>query len=232
MSTIEGSGYVGYLEHEWRLHLADPSRGSAMLAALAGHRVRRVLDVGSGAGQEMLPVVRDGTVLGIGLDLAEHAGPTARGLYQRECPRARVDFVRGSMERLPFQDGTFDAVICRLALPYADNRAALSEMSRVLAPRGRLLIKLHHARYYGRQLYRAIRELNPWRAVHAGRVLLSGAVYTFTRVQSAGRVLVREIFQTRAIFAAEAARCGLEVRGELADSNPYTPSLWLEKTDR
>lgn len=229
MSQTDRAHYVTYLEEEWKLHGADPSRASATRAAVAGHAVRRVLDVGSGAGQEMLPLVRDGGVFGVGVDVADGAAPTARLLYGRECPAANVEFVRASMERLPFRDGAFDTVICRLALPYADNRMAIGEMARVLGPGGRLLIKLHHARFYGRQLLRAMRARTASRALHAIRVLASGAVYAVTGVQSGNRLLVREVFQTRAGFLAEASRCGLALRGELPDSNPYTPSLCLEK---
>src|SRR6267142_843513 len=48
------------------------------------------------------------------------------------APEARVHFLRGSAEDLSFPDGVFDAVICRLALPYTDNSQALAEASRVL----------------------------------------------------------------------------------------------------
>src|SRR5262249_33709663 len=47
----------------------------------------------------------------------------------------------GSAEALPFDDGTFDVVVCRAAFHhFARPARVLAEMRRVAAPRGRLLI--------------------------------------------------------------------------------------------
>ncbi len=52
-----------------------------------------------------------------------------------------VGYVRADVLDLPFGDGTFDAVCCFAALHlFADPFAALDEMTRVLAPGGRIAI--------------------------------------------------------------------------------------------
>src|SRR6267142_2241510 len=76
------------------------------------------------------------------------------------APEARVHFLRGSAEDLSFPDGVFDAVICRLALPYTDNSQALAEASRVLRRGGQYLLKIHAARFYLDLLKRAIKSRN------------------------------------------------------------------------
>ena len=54
---------------------------------------------------------------------------------------ANVCLVRGDATELPFQAGSFDAVCCFAALHlFADPFAALSDMSRVIAPGGRIAI--------------------------------------------------------------------------------------------
>ncbi len=54
-----------------------------------------------------------------------------------------VDFVHGSALALPYDDASFDVVLCQLGLQFFPNRtAALSEMHRVLVEGGRLGISV------------------------------------------------------------------------------------------
>jgi len=58
----------------------------------------------------------------------------------------RVDFREGTAVPLDFADGSFDTVICTLALcSIPDEKAAVSEMIRVLRPGGRLVLADHVA---------------------------------------------------------------------------------------
>ena len=102
---------------------------------------RRVLDVACGAGGPSLAMVeRTGCRL-TGLD-AEAAGiahavaqASARGLDDRA-----TFAVLDCGGRLPFEDGTFDAVLCIDAICHLGDRfATLSEWARLLHPGGRLL---------------------------------------------------------------------------------------------
>jgi SAM-dependent methyltransferase len=229
MSGAEERRYVDYLKAEWSLHGAHPIRSTAIRGAVSGHAVARVLDVGSGAGQEMQPLVSSGSALGVGIDIAPLAAPTAQQLYREQFPLARVAFIQASMESLPFLQGSFDVVICRLVLPYADNRAALQEMGRVLRPSGSLIVKLHHPFYYWRQLRRNIRELDLIAAIHTVRVLANGAFLSVTGIQLRNWLLGREVCQTRGRFLRSASDFHLSWLADLEDSNRRTPSLHLKK---
>jgi ubiquinone/menaquinone biosynthesis C-methylase UbiE len=62
---------------------------------------------------------------------------------RRALRRARVDasLVRGSVERLPYADGSFDSVVNTMAFAgYPDGIRALSEMRRVLRRGGRVVL--------------------------------------------------------------------------------------------
>jgi hypothetical protein len=118
-------------------------------------------------------------------------------------------------------------VVCRLALPYTDNARCLSELARVLRPGGALLLKFHHARYYARKLRDGLRAGQLSSALHAGRVLAAGLVYSLTGRQPRTRLPSRETFQTVPLLRRELARLGLEIRRELSDSNPLTPSFLI-----
>lgn len=104
-----------------------------VLEAIAGRE--RVLDLGVGTGRE-LPALLDAGHAVIGLDCSEK--------MVAECNRrARtVPIVIGdAWERLPFDDGSFDAVLALFGtLAHPPDRGALarvaSEVARVLAPGG------------------------------------------------------------------------------------------------
>lgn len=222
--------YEGYFRSEWEMFVADEARARDSLDALEGFDVRRVLDVGCGAGQELLPFATRAGGVCVGVDVLPEAGLVGNELFEARAHAASVAFVRAAAESLPFADASFDAVICRLALPYTENARSLSEMARVLRPGGALLLKIHHPRFYVRDLRAALRTGDARAAVYNARVLLAGLVYLLTGRQPRTRLPSRETFQTVPLLRRELARCGLEIRRELRDSNPRTPSFLIVKS--
>jgi SAM-dependent methyltransferase len=98
-------------------------------------RRARLLDAGCGTGFNLLALAGLGRASGI--DLA----PEALAF----CKERGVRAVRASLLRLPFPDATFDAVTSFDVLYHAwvtDDRAAVGEMARVLAPGGALLVRV------------------------------------------------------------------------------------------
>jgi SAM-dependent methyltransferase len=96
---------------------------------------RRILDAGCGTGNNLTHLRRFGRTLGI--DLSDEALRFCRG---RGVPAAR-----GSLLALPFPDGRFDAVTSFDVIYHRwveDDRAAVREMARVLAPGGLLLLRV------------------------------------------------------------------------------------------
>src|SRR5215211_3104866 len=97
-----GDEYDLYIRGAWARFVADPARSRALLDAVEGMEVGRVLDVGCGAGQQLLPFVTTRGAVGVGLDPARDVGLAGRELFDAHAPAARVGFVRGSAEHLPF----------------------------------------------------------------------------------------------------------------------------------
>ena len=99
-----------------------------------------VLEVAIGTGRNLPHYPADVTLTAIELSPAMMA--IAR---QRAADLGReVDFREGDAEHLPFDDASFDTVVCALSLctiPSPD--AAVGEMRRVLRPGGRLLLLDH-----------------------------------------------------------------------------------------
>jgi ubiquinone/menaquinone biosynthesis C-methylase UbiE/uncharacterized protein YbaR (Trm112 family) len=114
-----------------------------LLQALAGVERPLVLDVATGTGRLPLALMRErfasagGRVVGLDLSRGMLRQAQAKLLPYRQ----QVDWVWQDASRLPFEDGTFDAVTCLESLEFVPQpRAALAEMVRVLAPGGVLLI--------------------------------------------------------------------------------------------
>jgi ubiquinone/menaquinone biosynthesis C-methylase UbiE len=54
----------------------------------------------------------------------------------------------GAAEDLPVESESFDGVVCKVVLPYTDERKAIAEWARVLRPGGRVRAAYHGAGYY------------------------------------------------------------------------------------
>ena len=100
----------------------------------------RVLDLATGGGHTALAlagVARRVTAY----DVTEPMLQAARG-FLRERGAGGLTFVAGDVEALPFRDGTFDLVTCRIAAHhFADVAAAVREVRRVLRPGGSFLLQ-------------------------------------------------------------------------------------------
>jgi len=111
------------------------------LASTRGGSGRRVLDVGSGVGQDSVALARTGAWV-IGAEPSARMAAMAT-LFQagalpadRRAPR----WVRGWADALPFADASFDAAFCKGALDHFDDpESAIAEMARVTR-RGGLVV--------------------------------------------------------------------------------------------
>ncbi len=99
----------------------------------------RVLDVAAGRGTSALTLATRFGCEVIGLDYswrnieAAKRGASERGLGQT------VTFYCGDAERLPFADGSFDAIVCECALcTFPNKQSAAAEFVRVLRSGGRV----------------------------------------------------------------------------------------------
>ncbi len=114
--------------------------------ALALRPAERILDIGSGPGfltaEMMSEVGPSGQISGI--DVSEHMLAMARERCSKRGAAATVDFQLADATKLPFPDGSFDAVVSTQVYEYfADVDAALGEARRVLRAGGRLLVVRH-----------------------------------------------------------------------------------------
>lgn len=98
---------------------------------------REVLDAGCGAGYGARLLLGEGAKRYVGIDVAEEVVRAAQERY-RDDPA--TEFQVGDVTDLPFEDATFDAVICFETLEHLSNQPdALREVKRVLRADGLLL---------------------------------------------------------------------------------------------
>jgi SAM-dependent methyltransferase len=123
---------VGHAGH--RIHVARGREVRTMMRWLGDLRGLRLLDVGGGDGFWAAQAQRRGA-LAFSVDL--DPGRTERGRRFTRKPF----LLRGDALRLPFADGSFDAVMSVSSLEHFDSGAdAIAEMSRVLRPGGSLVL--------------------------------------------------------------------------------------------
>lgn len=222
--------YDNYLRDEWRLFKANRERFADALRFVRNRRIEHVLDVGCGAGQEMLPFISEKGAKGFGVDIAESVGRVGRELYGAENLSAKSAFFRARAEELPFENASFEVVICRVALPYMDNEKALGEMVRVLKKDGFLFLKFHHLNFYVREFVDGVKSLELKQSIHAARVMTAGGIYRIFGKQPRSRILGAESFQTREFIEKILSRSSMKYLGESVDSNSQTPSPVYVKT--
>jgi arsenite methyltransferase len=121
----------------------EASLGCGVPTAVADlHEGETVLDLGSGAGADVLISARRVAPSGraIGLDMTEEMLELARE-NAREAGVTNVEFVKGYIEEIPLADESVDVVISNCVINLAaDKRRVLRETARVLKSGGRFAV--------------------------------------------------------------------------------------------
>jgi arsenite methyltransferase len=121
----------------------DASLGCGVPTAVADlHEGETVLDLGSGAGADVLISARrvGKTGQAIGLDMTDEMLALARA-NAAEAGVDNAEFVKGYMEDIPLADNSVDVVISNCVINLAaDKRKVIAEAARVLRPGGRFAI--------------------------------------------------------------------------------------------
>jgi ubiquinone/menaquinone biosynthesis C-methylase UbiE len=227
--------------HFMERHTAETHAGFFLPELLSGWRL---LDAGCGPGTITLGLARKvapGQVIGI--DLEESQFGRARDRAKRE--ELNLEFRKGSVYELPFEDGFFDAVYSHALLEsLSDPAAALAELRRVLKPGGLIGVRASDlggllldaasegpaqalAAYVGNQKQRCT---DPNMGRKLGR-LLRGAGFRVLK-QTASYEVITEFIQKVGPFIAQQflspGSCSLDKRDP--DDSLFVALAWCEAT--
>nr|BEL01499.1 class I SAM-dependent methyltransferase [Dehalococcoides mccartyi] len=147
---------------------------NALHSTLQGDNLK-ILDIGTGTGFLALMLAEMGHRV-TGLDMTE--GMMDKAKHHAEVDKLTIDFRLGDAESLPFDNGSFDAVVCRWVLwTLPDQTRALSEWSRVTKTGGQMLVfdGQWRTNTFGSKLAQGIKRVgaliydgqNPWKYHYA-----------------------------------------------------------------
>jgi SAM-dependent methyltransferase len=166
-----------------------------------------VLDLGCGEGKQLQILQDQGTsVCGIDISMVE----------LQKCNQRNLVVAQGKGEHLPFRRQSFDGVICKVVLPYTDERTTISEIGRVLRPGGTAYIVSHGVGYYLRYLLRPPHLPFRYR-VYAARTLLNTWLYVQTRRRLPG-FLGDTLYQSRKRLLTYYQASGLQLSREFSSA--------------
>ncbi|TAJ23393.1 MAG: class I SAM-dependent methyltransferase [Planctomycetota bacterium] len=165
-------------EYSYWMQRGKRHHWSEELRALRTERLRgkRILEIGCGAGVNLLSLQRITAVVGIDVEpLYLQFGAILARLEGVAAP-ARVC---GFAERLPFEDESFDVALFHGSLAYMDIEFALREAARVLRPGGRVIAILADLRQAlaDRARQRRFALLKPGVLAREGRSFLGMLAY-------------------------------------------------------
>lgn len=208
----------------------DAAKRDLLVDAVKDLQPQTILDLGCGAGQDVLPFVEKTAAFCIGLDFAAELGATTKAVFQKDELKNRTAFVRAAGETMPFADQSFDVVLCRVALPYMHNRKILAEVARVLKPNGVFLLKTHAPAFYFALLKDRAKTLNPKQIAYPLICLTGSLWHSLSGKQlTKGFWAGKEIFQTENFIKSECAKNNLRVERQLSDTSRETQSFMIVK---
>lgn len=195
---------VAYHLAEYRNQIEDGA-AQRFVSQLDIRRDSSILDVGCGAGQSLVALLRQQPRLGVGLDW----DPIALGIFSavrefEQLPNALP--VRGNAEALPFADRSFDRILCRVVLMHVRVLPTLAEMARVSQVGGLVYLHLTDFRFYWRKLLRL-----RWERGGVPLALVNGLLLQLCAMQVRMRATRTMSYQTIGMVTRRLERHGFEV---------------------
>ncbi len=129
------NGYDLYAEfYDKKFKFLDSFEKDELMRMVGDINGKKVLDVGCGTGRLERKLIDAGAEI-IGIDVSSEMIKAAKKKFPK------VEFVKGDIENLPFEDEAFDLVVCSFVVVHLKNLdKAFEEIYRVLKPGGTFVL--------------------------------------------------------------------------------------------
>ncbi len=128
------------LYRDQKFCLKDPAEEVIKVMSLLKMRqIKRVLDLGFGAGRHIVYLARNGFTV-FGADISPRGAQLTKEWLEQE--RQTAGLVLGNMKALPYRDNSFQACVCRGVITHAtlaEICTSIAEINRILLPGGIIL---------------------------------------------------------------------------------------------
>lgn len=123
---------------------------------------KEVADVGSGTGILSFIALEKGAKKVSCVDISKFMLEKCRGKsITKGYANDVISFHEGDVERLPFNDATWDVVFCNMVLGMVPNQqAAIAELARILRPGGTIALSAHGPAHYWEAIEAGVKSLN------------------------------------------------------------------------
>jgi ubiquinone/menaquinone biosynthesis C-methylase UbiE len=234
----EAKGYFNFLAKVGLTkHLGSMEATRELIELCCINNDQYVLEIGCGVGATVRYLAKTVGCRVVGVDVVERMIEQARDRVGEEVGR-RVQFAVGDAQKLPFEDGLFDAVIMEsVNVFFDDKQEAMREYVRVTKPGGYVGItemtwlaapSAEVEKYYERVVYAKAREAEGWKELleTAGLEQVVGSAKPVDLLEEArGRVerygcrgIVRVLWRSLGLFVKDR-----ETRGFLKDVTESLP---------
>lgn len=136
---------------------------------------RQILDAGCGVGAFSEPLAKQNTVYGVDFSEKSLAFAAGRGLHT----------VTGDLTALPFENGTFDVVMCIGVIQLIEQHMpVLAELARVTKPGGTLLVQTLHKGSLQRRILGLFEQSKKFDKMYTlGELANAFSLYGFERIE-------------------------------------------------
>lgn len=132
LSYFDLQGYWGFTKHMGGLNATNK-----LLKMCYVTKDRYVLVVGCGAGITPIYIAKEYGCKVVGVDISQKMIEWSKKRVKRENLESNVDFKVADAQKLPFNDETFDAVICESVNAFIEDKSGvMNEYYRVTKPGG------------------------------------------------------------------------------------------------
>lgn len=119
--------------------LTDPEKIDSLIQATDASSGTRLLEVATGPGHVAFGFAEECDQV-VGIDITETQLEIAKG-KKEERDVDNIHFEKGDAENLPYENNSFDVVVCRLAFHhFEDPPLVIEEMARVCRPNGTIAV--------------------------------------------------------------------------------------------